>query len=129
MIYLTLVNISNRYIGATVVDSTINIHDVTAKAGISMDILKQECSPEMLPNLAKFCVNWKLIGFHLKLTEAEIASVDGDNHTVDEKRIGMLIRWREKLAFKATYCVLIQALLDCGRISNAVDACKVISSS
>lgn len=100
-----------------------------AKAGISMDILEQECSAEMLPNLAKYCVDWKLIGFHLKLTTAEIAAIDGDNCTVDEKRVGMLFRWRGKLAFKATYRVLVQALLDCRRASDAYDVCKTISPS
>ena len=102
---------------------------MTAEAHISMDILEQECSSEMLPNLAKFCVDWKLVGYHLKLTVAEIAAVDGDNRTVDEKRVGMLVRWREKLVFKATYRVLVQALLDCGRASDAVDVCKAISLS
>ena len=94
-----------------------------------MDILEQECSSELLPNLAKFCVHWKLIGYHLKLMEADIAAIDGDNRTVDEKRIGMLVKWREKFAFNATYRVLAQALLDCGRTSDAVDVCKAISLS
>ena len=100
-----------------------------AKAGVSMDILEQECSAEMLPNLAKFCVDWKLVGSHLKLTAAEIAAVYGDNHTVDEKRIGMLMKWRERFSFKATYRLLVQALLDCGRTSDAIDVCKAVSSS
>jgi hypothetical protein len=102
---------------------------VIVKADISIDVLDQECSPDILPNLANFIVDWKLIGHHLKLIAAEIAAIDGDNRTVDEKRVGMLLRWREKLAFKATYRVLVQALLECGRASDAVDVCKVISPS
>ena len=115
--------------GATAVGIRVTIEDVIIKADISMDILERECSPGMLPNLANFFVDWKLIGCHLKLTAAEIAAIDGDNRTVDEKRVGMLMRWREKLAFKATYRILIQALLDCGRVSDAVDVCKTISPS
>ena len=114
---------------ATAADNKVSIQEVIAKAGISMDVLEQECSSGMLPNLANFCVDWKLVGFHLKLTRAEIAAIDGDNRTVDEKRIGVLVKWREKFAFKATYRVLIQGLLDCERMSDAVDVCKAVSPS
>ena len=71
-------------------------------------------------------MEWQLIGLHLKLTDSDIAAVDGDNRTVDEKRVGVLRRWKERFAFKATYLVLVQALLACGRTSDAVNACKAI---
>ena len=71
-------------------------------------------------------MDWKLIGFHLKLTDGDITAVDGDNRTVDEKRVGMLRRWKEQLAFKATYLLLVKALLVCGRSSDAINACKTI---
>lgn len=100
-----------------------------AEAGISMNILEQKCSSQMLPSLGKFCVDWKLVGFHLKLSPAEIAAIDGDNRMVDEKRIGLLVKWRERFSIGATYQVLVQALLDCGRTSDAVDVCKAISPS
>ena len=115
--------------GAAAVVHTVTINDVIAEAGVSMNILELECSSEMLPNLANLFVDWKLLSFHLKLTPAEIAAIDGDNHTVDEKQIGMLVKWRGRFAFGATYRVLVQALLDCGRVSDAVDMCKAISSS
>ena len=112
---------------ATAVCNRLTIPDVIIKADISIEVLDQECSTEMLPNLAKFIIDWKLIGYHLKLTTAEITAIDGDNRTVDEKRVGMLLKWREKLAFKATYRLLVQALLDCERASDAIDVCKMIS--
>ena len=58
--------------GAIAAEYRVTIEDMIAKAGISMDILEQECSSEMLPNLAKFCVDWKLVGFHLKVIQAEM---------------------------------------------------------
>lgn len=70
-----------------------------------------------------------MIGFHLKLTKSNIAAVKGDYRTADEKRVGMLRRWKEKFAFKATYRVFIEALLSCGRASDAIDTCKIITSS
>ena len=73
-------------------------------------------------------MDWKLIGLYLNLSNGDIAAVDGDNRTVDEKRVGMLRRWKDQFAFKATYLLLIKALLACGWASEAIDACKTIVS-
>ena len=60
-------------------------------------------------------MDWQLIGRYLNLTDAEIAAVDGDNRTVEEKRAGMLGKWKEKFAYKATYQTLIEVLLAIGK--------------
>ena len=104
------------------------MQEVATQAGIdNLDVFDQECSQKMLLNLAKHCVDWTLIGLYLDLTRADIAAVNGDYQTVDEKRAGMLGRWKEKFAFKATYRVFIKALLACGKTEDAVDACKIIT--
>ena len=115
--------------GTSTSPAELTLQDVASQAGLQrLDILDQECSPEVLLTLAKHCVDWKLIGLHLKLTDGDIAAVDGDNRTVDEKRVGMLRRWKEQFAFKATYLLLVNALLTCRRASDAVHACKTIVS-
>ena len=110
------------------VDIGITLQEVASQAGVDkLDVFNQECSQRMLLNLAMHYVDWKLIGLYLDLTKADIAAVDEDNRTADEKRAGMLGRWKEKFAFKATYGVFIEALLACGRTEDAVDACKTIA--
>ena len=107
----------------------LTLQDIAAQAGINrLDILNQECSQQVLLSLAKHCVDWQLIGFHLELTKADIVAVDGDHRSVEEKRIGMLEKWKEKFAFKATYRVFIKALLSSGKASDAIGACKAILS-
>ena len=114
--------------GATVADHGITLQKVANQAGIdNLDIFNQECSKKIRLNLAKHCVDWRLIGLYLDLTKADIAAVDEDNQTADEKRAGMLGRWKEKFAFKATYRVFIEAFLACGKTEDAVDACKTIA--
>ena len=102
---------------------------VAIQAGVGLNTLSGACSERLLLKLANFCVNWQLIGRHLNLTEADLAAVDGDNRTEEEKRIGMLLKWREKFAFNATYKSLIEAFLANERIQTAVDACKVIGTN
>ena len=108
----------------------LTLQDVAAQAGIkSLDILDQECSQHVLLSLAKHCVEWKLIGFHLELTKADIVAVDEDHRTAEQKRVEMLGKWKERFAFTATYRVFIEALLSCGKVSDAIEACKAIASS
>ena len=115
--------------GVPTVPADLTLQDVAAQAGVKkLDILNQECSQQILLCLAKHCVEWQLIGYQLELSDSDITAVDGDSRTVDEKRVGMLKRWKEQFAFKATYLVLIRALLACGRTSDAVSACKAIVS-
>ena len=128
IVYCTsLLYLSPTEEGAVMVDTSVSLQDILIQAGLQgTDILKQECSRQLLLSLAKCCVEWRRIALHLELTDADIAAIDGDNRTIDEKRIGMLVRWREKLAFKATYKVFVEALLACGRTSDAISACKII---
>ena len=89
----------------------------------------KECSDVVSLDLAKLCVYWKLIGGRIGLTEADLNAVDGDNGTVEEKRVGMLKKWKSKFAYKATYRALIEALLAEGRSAEAIEACKVIKAA
>ena len=106
----------------------ITLEDVAFQADIGLDALSKECSEAVLLDVAKLCVDWQLIGKHLKLTEAEITAVDGNYRTVEEKRIAMLQKWKDKLAFRATYQALIEALLAAGKASCAVDIAKIIGT-
>ena len=112
------------------VDTALTLQDIAKKAEItSVEELDQACSQQLLLSLAKLCVDWRLIAFHLQLNKGDVSAIDGDNRTVDEKRIGMLLRWRDKFSFMATYRALIEALLACGRTSDAFDACTLVATS
>ena len=107
----------------------ITVQDVADKAGIKkMAILDQECSYQDLPSLAKYCVDWRLIGRRFGLPDADIVAVDR-NYPLANKSIGMLETWKGRSGVKATYRAFIEALLSCGRTSDAVEACKSIVSS
>ena len=65
------------------------------------------------------------MGKYLKLTEA---AVDGDKETVEEKRVAMLGKWKEKFNYKATYQVLTDAPLAAGKFSCVIDTAKIIGT-
>ena len=53
----------------------IRDRDVAVQAGVGrLEILEKECSQQLLLSLAKFSVDWKLIGFHLDLTRDDLCN-------------------------------------------------------
>ena len=100
----------------------ISVEDLASKAGV-IDI-NTECSKDDILSLASFCDPWQLIGRHLGLTQAQISAIDGDNRNTDLKRLGALQKWKEMCVFKATYRVLVEVFIDCGKVQQALEVCQ-----
>ena len=98
---------------------------LVTKAGVRY--LDQECSSGDLLNLSGFCDPWELVGRHLRLQSHEISGIDEDNKNAELKRLGVLQKWKEKLAFKATYRVLVAALVSCGKADQAYKVCEFLA--
>ena len=105
----------------------ITIDELVVQAGIEEIILDQQCHDDDFLSLYELCDPWELIGQHLKLTRSQISAVDGDNKTTDQKRLGLLQKWKETFAHKATYRVLVAALLACGKAEPALEVCKTLA--
>ena len=89
--------------------------------------LDRECTNVDFLDLHKFLDPWELIGQHLKLSRSQINAINEDYKTTDQKRLGLLQKWKEIFAHKATYRVLIAALLACGKAEQALEVCKILS--
>ena len=101
------------------------VHELADQAG-ARD-LDRVCTNVDFLDLHKFFDPWELIGQHLKLTQSQISAVDGDYKTIDQKRLGLLLKWKMLFAHKATYRVLIAALLACGKADQALEVCKILA--
>ena len=73
--------------------------------------------------MAEFCHPWESISYHLKLTKVDISTIKNDKETT-ELRIAMLETWSEKFAHKATYRVLIEALIQSRHAKQALNLCR-----
>ena len=105
--------------------SSIAIEDVLNRTKVSSESLKKtECTIDDLLKLLHLCDPWRLIGNHLKLTDAQLNAIDEDNKTVDEKRLAVFKEWKQTRAFLTTYLELVQALVDANKIQNTIDLCK-----
>ena len=62
---------------------------------------------------------WKTLGRRLKLEASELTALHQENEELSEKVFAMLIKWRQKNAFEATYRCLYDAL--CHELVNRKD--------
>ena len=104
---------------------SLTLGDLIAQSGVK-DIDK-ECSNNDILEFGDFCDPWELVGRFLGLNEAELSAIAEDNHTVSLRRLGALQKWKSKFAFRATYRVLIDALLKCGKAHQGLQICQIVA--
>ena len=104
---------------------SLSVDDLIAQSGVWN--IDSECSDVDIRDFADFCDPWRQVGLHLGLTKGQLNAIDEDNRTVSLKRLGVLQKWKEMFVFKATYRVLIEALLKCGKADTALQVCNTLA--
>ena len=107
-------------------DPSITVEELAKKAELPLLCLDKAFREEEACLLAEFCDRWELIGYHLRLVKTDITTIKNDNDTTDLRRISMLARWSEKFAHKATYRVLIEALIRSKHGNKALELCQTL---
>ena len=107
-------------------DPSITVEELAKKAELPLLCLDKAFREEEACLLAEFCDQWELIGYHLRLVKTDITTIKNDNDTTDLRRISMLVRWSEKFAHKATYRVLIEALIRSKHGIKALELCQTL---
>ena len=106
--------------------SPITADELAKEVGLSLQCLKLKFREEHAHLLAEFCDPWEEIGLHLKLTKSNISSIKEDNATTEKRRIATLQKWKERFAHRATYRVLIKALIQSEHAQQALKLCQKI---
>ena len=96
------------------------VQELLDNAGFEGQHLNQQCLEKHLTTIAEhYCDNWQIIGLYLKLTKNEISAINDNYKTTEEKRVHVLMKWREKYGRKATYKVLVEAFLSNKQVDTA----------
>ena len=103
----------------------ITFEELIARVGISVDELDKECSDDHINNISLFLANWQTVAPLLGLTEVEREDVQDETRAQD-RRYKMLLKWKTKNAFKATYTVLVEVFLKIGRADLAEKVCGLL---
>ena len=107
----------------------ISLEDLTERYKIPSDVLENEVSIDGCKKISTFLESWRLVAPYLGLSEGDVKAIERDRKSEEEKRLLMLQRWKQALAFKATYKKLINTLLSIKRADLAVKVCQTVISS
>ena len=103
--------------------SPITIKELAEEARLSLECLDLPFHKDHAHIFAKFCDPWENIGYNLCLNDAIINGIREDNSTAETRRIAILQLWKQKYAHRATYRVLVQALIESGHAQQALELC------
>ena len=70
---------------------------------------------------------WKLAALKLNISQAEVDAIERENGKAELQRVNFLKIWKQKMTFKATYRVLVEALLSIGRAEDAREVCQTLT--
>lgn len=99
--------------------------DIAAKVGLQVEMLDLSCEEKSFLSLSDFVHPWRLVFTEL-LPPLDLNDIDAENRGMSEKekRVASLHKWKSRYGTEATYRVLVQSVLKCGKVSNAEGICQ-----
>ena len=106
--------------------SLVKLCDLLSHCKLEEADLDREVLSADYNKISRYLCKWKLLVPELGLTEAELEAIE-ENHSKEEaRRVSLLKEWKAKFAWKATYRVLIEALLGIQRAEDATGICQLL---
>lgn len=87
-------------------------------------VCKQEVSDRHLEEIT--CEQWRKLPPYLDLEATILNDLERDFRTEEERRVGLLKKWKGRKGFDATYIALISALLEIKCRNDAENICKLL---
>ena len=106
--------------------SRVTLDELLEEEGVFSTQLDKTCTREHLRGIAMFLESWRTVASHLGLSNAEVEEVQRDGTEEKERKRKILEVWKARFGFKATYKVLIEALLEIGRADQAQEVCHLL---
>ena len=97
---------------------------------LSDDDINEEVSDKHILEIYPQLEKWKRVAAHLGLTQADVQAIESGARPDEElMRLYMLQEWKAKkrLDGKATYQVLLEALIKCNCSESAIQVCDLLS--
>ena len=108
-----------------------NVHvqtqDLVKSCGLQEAVLDKEVTYDCFYEISRCLCEWKLAALKLNISQAEVDAIERENGKVELQRVNFLKTWKQKMTFKATYRVLVEALLSIGRAEDARGVCQTLT--
>ncbi len=102
--------------------------DFLSTYGIVSQDIDQECNDEHILEIYRDLPKWEQVASHLGLKDTDIEDIyHKAGREVELMRLHTLKKWKRRDPGKATYRVLLTALLKCGCVSSAEQLCELVN--
>ena len=106
--------------------AALSVQDLVKSCGVQETLLDKEVTYIRFYEISRCLCEWKLAALKLNISQAEVDAIERENGKAELQRVNFLGVWRQKMAFKATYRVLVEALLSIGRAEDARGVCRAL---
>ena len=79
--------------------------------------------------MARIISDHEILGRELGLTESDMTAINRNAREHQFQKVKMLEEWKQTFSWKATYRILIAALLKCKKAEYAHEVCKLLTQS
>ena len=104
-----------------------SVQDLVKPCGITEACLDREVTYECFNDISGHLTQWKRIAPNLNVSKAEVEAIESEEQKAEMQRVSFLHTWKQKMAFKATYRALVDALLSIGRAEDARGVCQILT--
>ena len=101
------------------------LEQLLKESRIPSQLLDQKCSDNLLQSIS-FFLEWRIVAPYLGLSVSEIEEIESTKRTEFERRLAMLLSWREKFGYMAKFRVLVKSFLNAGQTEHAERACRLL---
>ena len=92
--------------------SKVSMKELMDSCGLQDASLEREVASVQLNDLSSYLTKWKLIAPKWEISENEVVAIEHDNQgDLQMQSISFLHKWKQGMSLKATYKVLVSALM------------------
>ena len=107
-----------------------DLESILAECGnLTRSDLEIICKKEYRNKIALCIGDWRSVAALLNFSRDEIDTIDGANHTPEQKKLALFDRWAEKYGRQATFFKLAEVFHDLGRRDFIEKVCELTKSS
>ena len=106
--------------------SKVSIEDLMISCGLEDASLDREIATVQFHGLSCYLTQWKLIAPNLGVSKDKVVAIERDNQGDQTQSIAFLYTWQQVMSIKATYRVLVSALLSVERAADARGVCNIL---
>ena len=105
----------------------VSVQELVRSCGLEEASLESEVTYVHFDDISRYLSKWKRLATKMTISQPEVDDIESDHpNKAEMQKVSFLDTWKQKMTFKATYRVLMEALLSIGRAEDARGVCQIL---